>query len=77
MPRPDGREPSGRGAATRSARPHLQAGRFRSNAPMVTAPARTDRTVLLAPGILSPRKDHRLGRAFGTSFGWRKRHPRH
>jgi hypothetical protein len=27
--------------------------------------------------ILSPRKDHRLGRASGTSFGWRKRHPRH
>jgi hypothetical protein len=28
MPRPDGREPSGRGAATRSARPHPQAGSF-------------------------------------------------
>jgi hypothetical protein len=30
-----------------------------------------------APDILSPRKDHHLGRAFGTSFGWRERHPRH
>jgi hypothetical protein len=41
-----------------------------------TATARTDRAILLAPDILSPRKDHRLGRASGTSFGWRKRHPR-
>jgi hypothetical protein len=33
--------------------------------PTVTATARTGRTVLLAPGILSPRKDHRQGRAQG------------
>ena len=33
LPRPDGREPSGRGAATRSARPHPQAGSPRRNAP--------------------------------------------
>lgn len=33
MPRPDGREPSGRGAATRSARPHPQAGSPRRYAP--------------------------------------------
>jgi hypothetical protein len=58
MPSPDGREPSGLGAATRSAGPHPQAGSSRSNAPTVTATARTDRAVLLAPGILSPRKDH-------------------
>ena len=31
LPRPAGREPSGRGAATRSARPHPQAGNSRSN----------------------------------------------
>ncbi len=56
------REPSGRGAATRSARPHPQAGSPRRNAPPMTATARTGRAVRLAPGILSPRKDHRLGR---------------
>jgi hypothetical protein len=65
MPRPDGREPSGRGAATRSARPHPQAGSSRRNTPTVTAPARTGRAVLLAPGILSPSKDRRQGRAQG------------
>ena len=65
MPSPDGREPSGLGAATRSAGPHPQAGSSRSNAPTGTATARTDRAVLLAPGILSPRKDHRQGRAQG------------
>jgi hypothetical protein len=70
MPRPDGREPSGRDAATRSAGPSPQTGGSRSNAPTVTAPARIGRAVLLASGILSPRKDHRLGRASGTSFGW-------
>jgi hypothetical protein len=59
MPSPDGREPSGLGAATRSAGPHPQAGSSRSNASTGTATARTDRAVLLAPGILSPRKDHR------------------
>jgi hypothetical protein len=32
LPRPAGREPSGRGAATRSAGPHPQAGSSRSNA---------------------------------------------
>jgi hypothetical protein len=43
-----------------------------------TATARTGWTVLLAPDILSPRKDHRLGRAQGrVPSGWRKRHPRH
>ena len=31
----------------------------------VTAPCVSDRAVLLAPGILSPRKDHRQGRAQG------------
>ena len=67
MPSPDGREPSGLGAATRSAGPHPQAGSSRSNAPTGTATARTDRAVLLAPDILSPRKDHRLGRAYGAS----------
>jgi hypothetical protein len=65
MPSPDGREPSGLGAATRSARPHPQAGTSRSNAPTETATARTDRAVLLAPGIISPRQDHRQGRAHG------------
>jgi hypothetical protein len=33
------------------------------NAPPVTAPARTGQAVLLAPGILLPRKDHSKGRA--------------
>ena len=69
MPSPDGREPSGLGAATRSAGPHPQAGSSRSNAPTVTATARTDRAVLLAPGILSPRKDHRQGARSLASFG--------
>jgi hypothetical protein len=32
-----------------------------------TATARTSRAVLLAPDILSPHKDHRLGRAYGAS----------
>ena len=63
MPRPAGREPSGLGAATRSAGPHPQAGSSRSNAPTGTATARTGRAVLLAPGILSPRKDHRQERS--------------
>ena len=63
MPSPDGREPSGLGAATRSAGPHPQAGSSRSNAPTETATTRTDRAVLLAPGILSPRKDHRQERS--------------
>ena len=38
---------------------------FRRNATQVHATAKTGRTVLLAPGILSPGKDHRLGRAQG------------
>ena len=63
MPSPAGREPSGLGAATRSAGPRPQAGSSRSNAPTVTATTRTDRAVLLAPGILSPRKDHRQERS--------------
>jgi 2'-5' RNA ligase len=49
----------------------------RRNAPDDRA-AGTDRAVLLAPDILSPRKDHCLGRAQGrVPAGWRKRHPRH
>jgi hypothetical protein len=59
MPSPDGREPSGLGAATMSAGPHSQAGSSRSNAPSLTATARTDQAFLLAPGILSPRKDRK------------------
>jgi hypothetical protein len=35
----------------------------RRNAPPITVTARTDWAVRLAPGILSPRKDHRQGRS--------------
>ena len=65
LPRPAGRKPYGRGAARRSAGPHPQAGGSGRNAAPMTAPASSDRAVLLAPGILSPRKDHRQGRALG------------
>jgi hypothetical protein len=58
MPLPDRREPSGRGAAARSGRPHPQAGSPRRNASPMTA--RTDRAVLLARGILSPRQTQHL-----------------
>jgi hypothetical protein len=56
MPHPDGREPSGGGAATQVSRSAPAGRQPRSNAPKVTATASTDRAVLLAPGILSPRK---------------------
>jgi hypothetical protein len=56
----------------RSAAPHPQAAGTRSNAPPVTAPHATDRVsvamrksraALPAPGILSPREDHRQERS--------------
>ena len=64
LPRPTGGSPTGAaphaGQLARTRRPVAQA----VTRP-VTAPARSDRAVLLAPGILSPRKDHRQGRARG------------
>jgi hypothetical protein len=69
LPRPPGRKPSGRGAATRSARPHPQAGTPRRNAHPMTATARTGPAVLLAPGILSPRKITDQGRTSSLRCG--------
>jgi DNA-binding transcriptional MocR family regulator len=37
----------------------------------MTATARTNRAVLLAPGILSPSKDHRQGRSLRSRLRWR------
>jgi len=62
---PYGRKPTGRGAASGRQPPHPQAADYRlQRAPDDRAHA-TDRAVLAAPGILSPRKDHRQGRARG------------
>ena len=68
-PSPDGREPSGLGAATRSAGPHPQVSSSRSNEPTGTATARIGWAVLLAPGILSPRKDQSQGGAPAAKRG--------
>ena len=75
LPRPDGREPSGRGAAIRSARPYPQAASPRRNAQPMAATAQTGRAVLLAPGILSPRKDHSKGRSLRSRRLLRNRRP--
>ena len=70
------------GAAARIAAlpPRRSPARRRQPVPAVTHPGdracKSGRAVLLAPGILSPREDHRQERASGASLArWRKRHP--
>jgi len=67
LPRPSGRQPSGHGGC----RPGWQARTRRSREPAVT-PRRprlpNGPPVPLAPGMLSPRKDHSQGRACGASL---------
>jgi hypothetical protein len=66
QPRPAGREPSGRGAATRSARPPPQADSSGSNEPRCTRPPRERDGPSSSRQAFSRRdKDHRQGRAQG------------
>jgi hypothetical protein len=68
LPRPAGQKPYGRGAARRSAGPHPPAGGAGRNG----VPDDRQRHLAgasSAPGILSPRKDHRQGRARGRVAG--------
>jgi hypothetical protein len=60
---PCGRNPCGRGAPPGPASPLPAGNRLPLQRCPVAVPARTGRTILDAPGILSPRTDHSQGRS--------------